>query len=90
MNNESIDKIVTDPPWGHFLGKNLNLVDFYTQMLNSFYRVLRHSGLVVILIGERELFENLLSGLSHKLLLTQKYYTLVSGRKAGVYKLKKI
>ncbi len=90
LRNNSINKIVTDPPWGHFLGKNLNIEKFYSQMLDSLYRVLKKSGIAVILIGEKELFEKLLEEISGEFCLMEKYDTLVSGHKAGIYKIIKI
>ena len=59
-------------------------------MLDSFYRVLRKGGIAVLLVGERDSFENLLSKYQTKYTLDKKIYTLVSGKKAGVYKLIKI
>ena len=89
LENLSVDKIVTDPPWGHFSNIDLNLKDFYGQMLDSFYRVLKNNGLAIVVVGDRELLEEVLNTLSHRFLLLDKYYTLVSGRKAGVYKIRK-
>ena len=83
----SIDKIVTDPPWGYFGEKIADLPKFYSNMLDSFYRVLRKGGIAVLLVGERDSFENLLSKYQAKYTLDKKIYTLVSGKKAGVYKL---
>lgn len=87
INDGSIDKIVTDPPWGYFGEKIIDLPKFYTNMLDSFYRVLRKGGVAVLLVGERDSFENLLSKYQTKYTLDKKIYTLVSGKKAGVYKL---
>lgn len=86
LDDKSVDKIVTDPPWGHFFDKK-NMQQFYPQVLDSFFRVLRKGGLVVILIGEKELFEKLLDEVSDKFRLMEKYDTLVSGHKASVYKI---
>lgn len=55
-------------------------------MLNSFYRVLNPNGVVVLLISEKELFKGLLD----KFNLLEKHDILVSGKKATVYKLKKL
>lgn len=89
LDDDSVDKIVTDPPWGHFLGKNLDLRDFYAQMLDSFHGVLKQGSFAVILMGEKELFEELLDRFSDRFTLLKKLDTLVSGRKAGVYKMVK-
>lgn len=88
FENESIDKIATDPPWG-FFGEKINITDLYIKSLNSFYRVLKKDGLLVILVGDRSFFENILDGFKDKFVLKQKLYVLVSGKKAGIYKLSK-
>ena len=41
FGKRKIDKIVTDPPWGHYQDKNFNLYKFYTTMMDNFYEVLR-------------------------------------------------
>lgn len=86
FKNESIDKIVTDPPWG-FYGEKINLIDLYTNALSSFCRVLKKDGLLIILVGDREFFEKLLNKFKDKFILGQKLYVLVNGKKAGIYKL---
>lgn len=87
--DRSIDKIVTDPPWGLHSGVDLNLPEFYFTMLKEFNRVLKKDGLLVILVGKKELFEEVLKKFNEFLLLS-KYTTLVSGQKASVYKVRKI
>lgn len=88
ISDESIDKIVTDPPWGLF-NEKIDVSKLYTEMLESFYRVLRNNGIAVILVGDRSFFETLLEKFKVKFTLKQKLYILVSGKKAGVYKLVK-
>lgn len=87
--NEAVNKIVTDPPWGLYSGKDLDFNIFYFAILKEFYRVLKINGLLVILVAKKELFENILSSFSSKLKLLEKYTTLVSGQKISVYKIKK-
>lgn len=82
--DQSINKIITDPPWGIDIGKNLNLPDFYQKMLAEFYRVLKPNGIAIILMGNKEVFEKVLENFP-KLNLEKKYTILVSGKKAGVY-----
>lgn len=89
LSDSSIDKIVTDPPWGFYQAKKLNLGSFYTKMLSEFCRILKFDGLAVILIGERESFEKSLENYKNCFEFRQKYDTLVSGKKASVYKLRK-
>lgn len=85
LTNESVTKIVTDPPWG-FTKYKENIEEFYTKMLEEFIRVLKPDGLIVILIGQKELLEKLFAKFSN-LKLLNKYNVLVSGKKAGIYKL---
>lgn len=89
LADNSINKIVTDPPWGYFEQKSFDPANFYSRMLNSFYRVLSSNGLAVILVGEREIFETVLQKTNEKFRLLKKHHILVSGKKAGVYKLQK-
>jgi len=86
LDTESVDKIVTDPPWGLF-DEKVDVETLYPKTLDSFYRVLKKNGTIVILVGNRDFFEKLLAKFSDKFNLTLKLYILVSGKKAGIYKL---
>lgn len=90
ISNNSIDKVVTDPPWGIYLGKELNLEQFYQDMLMELWRVLRPDGLLVVMVANKDLFETVLDKFSDKLGLLIRFDTLVSGQKAGVFKIKKL
>lgn len=89
LTDNSVDKIITDPPWGFYLEQDENLTNFYQQMLKSFSGVLKNGGLMVILMGQKELFESVLGEFSG-LKLLGKYDILVSGKKAAIYKIKKL
>lgn len=82
----SITKIITDPPWGIF-NSQINAVDFYMRMLTRFEQVLVPDGVAVVLTAQKELLESLINRRSKKWILENKINTLVSGKKAGVYKL---
>ena len=82
--DESIHKIVTDPPWGHFVQVSSPITDFYADMLTEFTRVLRPGGRIVIVTGETLAFDSCLT-LFPKLPLVQKFNILLSGKKANVY-----
>lgn len=86
---ETIDKIVTDPPWGLYMGKELDLPIFYKAMLNEFYRVLKLNGILVLLIAKKELFAEVLAMFSEELVVLNTYHTLVSGQKATIFKVQK-
>ena len=87
--DNSIDKIVTDPPWGLY-DTNKDIPEFYFLMLKQFHRVLKHNGVIVILTNQKTVMEDLFIKFKGQLKLEEKYSTLVSGKKAGVYKLKKM
>jgi len=86
--DNSIDKIVTDPPWGIY-EKDLDLPMFYFEILKEFHRVVKPGGTIVILTAQKEIIEKRLDKFKGKLETVAKYNTLVSGKKAGVYKLNK-
>jgi len=87
LTNKSVDKIITDPPWGFYENKSINLREFYKSMLNEFIRVLKPNGLMIILMGQREIFGEVISGFS-ELKLLEKYDILISGKKATIFKIK--
>jgi len=75
-----IDKIVTDPPWGLF--DNIeNIQDFYQKAINEMYRIVKPKGLIVILTACKEEMNNI----DTKLSLLEQYNILVNGKKASVY-----
>ncbi len=76
--NGSIHKIVTDPPWGHFIETKEPVEEFYRAMLNEFARVLRPNGKLVILTAEPLPAEE-------RLVLSKRFNILVSGKKAAVH-----
>lgn len=88
LTDNSIDKIVTDPPWGFFKRGSDDLEEFYKKMLEEFSRVMVSDGIAVILSGQKEILEKNLKKLS-VFVLEKKLDVLVSGKKAGVYKLRR-
>lgn len=83
----SINKIITDPPWGEY--RELpNFKNFYENMLREFNRILGPDGTMVILIGAKEIFESILQDrFAHTFKIKSKYNILVSGKKAAIYQL---
>lgn len=81
----SIDKIVTDPPWGIF-DKHLSK-DFYDRTWRKFHEILSVGGIVVILL-DREYFEGTDFN-KFNFELTSSYNILVSGKKATIAVLNK-
>lgn len=84
---DTIDKIVTDPPWG--LYELIDIHDFYTKMLTEFVKILKPSGIIVLLTYQKELMNELLKKFQGELTLNARYNTLISGKKATVYRLKR-
>ena len=82
IQDNSIDAIVTDPPWG--LWENIpDIEDFYDRMFISFKRVLKEQGTMTILTARTVEFENAVrnAGLS----IHDSLHTLVNGKKASLY-----
>lgn len=88
IRDVSIDKIVTDPPWGMYEEVKIPLSEFYSKMLKEFSRVLKPSGIAVILIGDKLEFEKSLEQ-EESFGVLSRYDILVSGNKARIYKIKK-
>lgn len=86
---ETVDKIITDPPWGLYQSQLTDLERFLRNMLQEFYRVLRRNGLLVILVGDPRLFEDCLRDFTGRMTVLQRYDILVSGKKASVFKIVK-
>jgi tRNA (guanine6-N2)-methyltransferase len=87
--NNSINKIVTDPPWGLRASKIDNINEFQDKMMNEFQRILCRGGILVIL-AKKEIFDKVLEKNQRHFELIKEYTTLVSGQKASLYKLRVI
>jgi len=86
---ESVDKIVTDPPWGFYQSQLTDLEKFLRDMLQESHRILRRNGLMVLLVGRPQVFENCVRDFKGTLTVLQRYDVLVSGKKASVFKIVK-
>lgn len=82
----SIDRVVTDPPWGLFDATD-DLGNTYMQSLVSIKRVLKPKGVAVILSGSELLDEVIRSDRDFSRLNVTNI--LVSGKKASIVKLQK-
>jgi tRNA G10 N-methylase Trm11 len=94
----SITKIITDPPWTSFRGKSVfkdhafenNQID-YSEMLKKFEFVLMKGGkAVVLIVGDKEEFENILFNFQKTMKLDRVSHILVSGKKAGIYTISRL
>lgn len=80
MPMESVDKIITDPPWGIY-DKKLDDIDaFYTRMFRVFSDMLKPGGLIVILTSRDTDLQSALGWLT----LAERYGVLVNGKKANM------
>ena len=86
--DNSVDRIVTDPPWGDYEKSNATeLKELYEQFIREVHRVLKQGGVAVILSGSTLLDNIIRHNRSFKVLKV--YPILVSGKKAKVFKLQK-
>ena len=80
--DDSIDKIITDPPWG--LWENIDDIEgFYNKMFASFKRVLKPQGKMVILSARTKELEA--AATTAGLHIEKSLHTLVNGKKATLY-----
>ncbi|MCQ2575976.1 MAG: methyltransferase [Treponema sp.] len=82
--DKSVDLVITDPPWGFFEDVG-DISEFYKKMFDSFRRILKEEGRMVILSARKEELEKT-AGENHIEIL-QSLNTLVNGKKASLYKL---
>jgi tRNA G10 N-methylase Trm11 len=83
-----VDAIITDPPWGLY-AKTAQAPDvFYRGMIDIFGRALKNGGICVILTARKD--EMLLAAAASEwLTITSTIPVLVSGKKAGIFILRK-
>ena len=87
VQDNSIDRVVTDPPWGIYDAEVDDLSSLYKDFTQAMTRTLRPGGVAVVLSGfegAAECFEA-----AKTLQLINKWNVLVSGKKATIYKLQK-
>lgn len=87
LKDESVSKIVTDPPWGLYELKDINYEEFYTAMLKEMYRVIQKNGIIVIVTARIAEFEQALVSYAQQFACVKQIQTLVNGKKVTVYKL---
>jgi tRNA (guanine6-N2)-methyltransferase len=85
--DQSIDRIITDPPWGEFGAETDALHALYTRFGAQAVRVLKKGGVAIILtsfVGGESILSN-----TDGLELVKKWNVLISGKKATVFKFQK-
>lgn len=88
VEENTLDAIVTDPPWGIYKKTEQPLDELYRSMFRSFAKALKSGGRAVIL-ASREMFEELPGG-EGLFEIEGKIPILLSGRKAAIHILRKI
>ena len=88
LADNSVDRVVTDPPWGSYKKTSeAELNNLHEHFLSEIHRVLRPDGIAVILSGSTAVDDAIENSQDFKVL---KYYPiLVSGKKATIFKLQK-
>ncbi|MDR3138466.1 MAG: methyltransferase [Treponema sp.] len=86
LPEESLDAIITDPPWGMYAGTEIPLEQFYRDMIAVFTGLLKKDGLIILLSAREDILKNAAPDLE----IVQTLPVLVSGKKARVFKFKKI
>lgn len=82
VENESVDRIVTDPPWGYY-EEIEDIGQFYCDMLAVFRRILKADGRAVVLSARKQEF---ISACARSDFIVEKQIdTLVNGKKAAVF-----
>ena len=88
IETRSIDRVITDPPWGNFMPVGLeHLERIYYESMVQMHRVLRAKGCIVVLTAA-PFIAKLASEIGF--VIEKQYALLVSGQKATLYKLRKL
>jgi 23S rRNA G2445 N2-methylase RlmL len=88
LDEGTVDRIVTDPPWGLFEKTDIPLGQFYDEMVRIFFRLLKAEGRIVLLTAAKDEFAAAVSKQAG-LEITDLTHVLVSGKKAGIFIVKK-
>ena len=82
IENACLDAVITDPPWG--LWEDISDMEgFYKKMFESFKRVLKSDGKMIILSARTQELEAAATGCG--LCVKKSLHTLVNGKKATLY-----
>ena len=82
IQDNSLDIIITDPPWG--LWEDIpDIQDFYNKMFVSFSRVLKKDGKMIILSARTKELES--AATTQGLTIQKSLHTLVNGKKSTLY-----
>lgn len=82
IKDNSVDVIISDPPWGFFEDVG-DIALFYDKMFCSFKRILKNDGKMIILSARKDELEYAAEKNNYKII--ERVDTLVNGKKACVY-----
>ena len=86
ISDAEVDCVITDPPWGFYEDIG-DIKIFYNKMFNSLLRITKPEGKLVILSARKEELE---SSVAEKGLKVEKsLHTLINGKKASLYLIKR-
>ncbi|GHU04851.1 hypothetical protein FACS1894147_10410 [Spirochaetia bacterium] len=84
LAEKTIDRIITDPPWGMYEQPEVPIQDFYDTMMAIFSRLLKDDGIIVLLTARKEELAAAVSKCK-KLMIKNTFNILLSGKKAAVF-----
>ncbi len=89
LEDESVDVVATNPPWGRQIGSEADNVALYSAMMQEIQRVLKPGGRAVIITSQWELLRNCMG--SVRQLKTNQIIKNVSvlGRRADIFVFRK-
>jgi 16S rRNA G966 N2-methylase RsmD len=88
IDTRSVDRVITDPPWGKFEPKTPEQLEhLYYEAMIQMHRVLRSKGCIVMLTSV-DYVQKLASEIGFT--IEKQYNVLVNGQKATLYKLRKL
>ena len=82
IKDNSVDVIISDPPWGFFEDVG-DIALFYDKMFCSFKRILKNDGKMIILSARKDELKYAAEKNNYKII--ERVDTLINGKKACVY-----
>jgi 23S rRNA G2445 N2-methylase RlmL len=82
LADNSIDAVVTDPPWGDYTPLT-DVRQFYMETLSCLYRVLKPTGRVVLLTARKQ--ELISAAHATGFVINNTFHTLVNGKKSAAF-----
>lgn len=89
IENNFIDKVVCDPPWGIY-DDTVDIAKLYTDTFDELYRVTKSAGIIIVLVSNNDIVKYIIDKYKGKLLLIESINLLVSGKKAAALKFRVI